>query len=177
MRRAVLAVLVSLAGLQPACAGGTESTGTAIAVALPLLAGGYTVYKRDWTGLAQLSVDTITTVGTAYAIKQFVREQRPDKSDWKSFPSDTSALAFAPAQFLWDRYGWEYGVPAYAVAGYVGWTRIDARKHRWHDVAASAGLAFVASKIFTTRYRAKELRYGVAPMPGGGVYASLDYKF
>jgi membrane-associated phospholipid phosphatase len=177
MRRAVLAVLVSLAGLQPACAGGNESTGTAIAVALPLLAGGYTVYKQDWTGLAQLSVDTITTVGTAYAIKQFVREQRPDKSDWKSFPSDTSALAFAPAQFLWDRYGWEYGVPAYAVAGYVGWTRIDAKKHHWHDVAASAGIAFVASKIFTTRYREPRLRYSVAPMPGGGVYASLDYRF
>ena len=176
MSRAARAVLVCLAGLQPAQAG-SESTGTAIAVALPLLAGGYTVYKKDWTGLAQLSVDTITTVGTAYAIKQFVREQRPDKSDWKSFPSDTSALAFAPAQFLWDRYGWEYGVPAYAVAGYVGWTRIDAKKHRWHDVAASAGIAFVASKIFTTRYREPRLRYGVEPMPGGGVYASLDYRF
>jgi membrane-associated phospholipid phosphatase len=172
--RAALCVLACLPAT-PASAD-SESTGTAVAVALPLLAGGYTVYKRDWTGLAQLSVDTIATVGTAYALKQFVREQRPDKSDFKSFPSDTSALAFAPAQFLWDRYGWEIGVPAYAAAGYAGWTRIDAKKHHWYDVAASAGIAFTFSKVFTTRYRAKGLRYGLEASPDR-VYASLEYKF
>ena len=71
-----------------------------------------------------------------------VREQRPDKSDFQSFPSDTAALAFAPAQFLWDRYGWEYGVPAYLAAGFVGYSRVDAKKHHWYDVAASAGMSF-----------------------------------
>ena len=85
-------------------------------------------------------------MGTAYALKQFVRERRPDKSDFESFPSDTSALAFAPAQYLWDRYGWQYGVPAYLAAGFVGFSRIDAKKHHWYDVAASAGIAFTFSK-------------------------------
>ena len=141
MRNVLAALLLLLAGT-PALASGMESMGTGVAIALPLVAGGISLYKDDRTGLAQLTVDTLATVGTAYALKNIVREQRPDKSDFQSFPSDTSALAFAPAQFLWDRYGWQYGLPAYAAAIFIGYSRIDAKKHHWYDVAASAGFAF-----------------------------------
>jgi len=160
----------------PALAASSESIGTAVAIALPAIAGGVTLYKSDWMGTAQLTVDTVATVGLAYGLKHVIKEQRPDKSDYMSMPSDTSALAFAPAQFLWDRYGWEYGLPAYAAATFVGWSRVDAQKHHWYDVAASAGISFGMSKIFTTRYRPKGLTYGVAPTDGG-MYASLQYRF
>jgi len=175
MRRLLLALSLLLL-CRPALADGIESAGTGVAIALPLIAGGISLYKDDRTGLAQLTVDTVATVGTAYALKQFVREQRPDKSDFESFPSDTSALAFAPAQYLWDRYGWQYGLPAYAAAGFVGYSRIDAKKHHWYDVAASAGFAFTFSKLFTTRYRAPGLRYGASIAPDGG-YVRLSYDF
>ena len=175
MRRFLFAVLM-LGITSPAFAGSSESIGTDVAIALPAIAGGITLYKNDWMGAAQLTVDTVATVGTAYALKQFVKEQRPDKSDFRSFPSDTSALAFAPAQYLWDRYGWEYGLPAYAAASFVGYSRIDAKKHHWYDVAASAGFAFTFSKIFTTRYRAPGLRYGAAISPDGGEFR-LSYNF
>ncbi len=174
--RASLAALLLLAATSPALAGGIETTGTAVAVTLPLIAGGISLYKDDRTGLAELTVDTLATVGTAYALKNIVREQRPDKSNFQSFPSDTSALAFAPAQFLWDRYGWEYGLPAYAAASFVGYSRIDAKKHHWYDVAASVGFAFGFSKIFTTRYRAPGLRYGAELSPDGGAFR-LSYNF
>lgn len=137
----------------PASANGIETAGTAVAIALPLVAGGIALdHDQDWTGVAQLGADTISTVGLAYALKNVVREERPDHSDFQSFPSDTAALAFAPAAFLWDRYGWEYGVPAYAAAAFVGYSRVDAKKHHWYDVAASAGMAWGFSQIFTTRY-------------------------
>src|SRR3569833_282561 len=175
MRRIVAAlVLLTISG--PALASGIESAGTGVAIALPLMAGGISLYKDDRTGLAQLTVDTVAPVGTAYALKQFVREQRPDKSDFESFPSDTSALAFAPAQYLWDRYGWEYGLPAYAAASFVGYSRIDAKKHHWYDVAASAGFAITISKLFATRSRAPGLRYGASVAPDGG-YVRLAYDF
>jgi membrane-associated phospholipid phosphatase len=174
--RPLLPVLALLLLCRPALADGVESAGTGVAIALPLIAGGISLYQDDRTGLAQLTVDTVATVGTAYALKQFVRERRPDKSDFESFPSDTSALAFAPAQYLWDRYGWQYGVPAYLAAGFVGFSRIDAKKHHWYDVAASAGIAFTFSKIFTTRYRAPGLRYGASVTPDGG-YVRLSYDF
>ena len=134
MRRLLAAACLCLAWVQPANAGTSESLGTGVAIALPVIAGGITLAKDDWKGTAQLTVDTIATVGVAYGLKHVIREQRPDKSDFQSMPSDTSALAFAPAQFLWDRYGWRYGVPAYAAATFVAWSRVDAQKHHWYDV-------------------------------------------
>lgn len=171
--------LTAALALTPAAvkANGLESAGTDVAIALPLLAGGLTVAKGDWTGTAQLAVDGIGTMGTTYILKQVIREQRPDKSDFKSFPSDTAALAFAPAQFLWDRYGWEYGVPAYLAAGFVGYSRIDAKKHHWWDVAASAGIAFTFGQLIDTEYRPNsKFDYHVAASTDS-VYASLHYRF
>ena len=176
MRSALAAILLVLAGTGSAFAGTSESVGTDVAIALPLIAGGITFAKDDWKGGFQLGVDTVVTVGLAYGLKHVIHEQRPDKSDNKSMPSDTSALAFAPANYLWDRYGWEYGLPAYAAATFVAWSRVDAQKHHWYDVAASAGFAFTFSKIFTTRYRAPGLRYGAAISPDGGEFR-LSYNF
>src|SRR5665213_3521886 len=176
MRPVLAAAIFLLACLQSAAAASSESLGTDVAIALPAIAGGITLYKDDWKGAAQLTVDTIATVGIAYGLKHVIREQRPDKSDFQSMPSDTAALAFAPANFLWDRYGWQYGVPAYAAATFVAWSRVDAKQHHWYDVTASAALAFGVSKIFTTSYHPRGLSYGVAPTDGGA-YASLDYRF
>jgi membrane-associated phospholipid phosphatase len=176
MRQVLAAVILLLAGTQGAVAASSESLGTDVAIALPLIAGGITLAKDDWKGTAQLTVDTVATVGLAYGLKHIIRERRPDGSDFHSMPSDTSALAFAPAQFLWDRYGWQYGLPAYAAATFVAWSRVDAEKHHWYDVTASAALAFGVSKIFTTRYQPRGLNYGVTPT-NGGLYAALEYRF
>ena len=114
-----------------------ETAGTYVAIALPVVAGGIAVWKDDWTGVKQLTAVTVLTVGTAYALKHLVRECRPfahpcshNSNDWDSFPSDTAALAFAPAGFLWNRYGWQYGLPAYAAAEFAGYSRVYAKKHR-----------------------------------------------
>jgi membrane-associated phospholipid phosphatase len=154
-----------------------ESAGTYVAIALPVMAGGITVWKDDWRGTAQLFVDTGLTVGTALVLKKFVREQRPDHSDFKSFPSDTSALAFAPAQFLWDRYGWKYGLPAYAAAAFVGYSRVDAKKHHVWDVLASAAISFGYSKFITTEYHPNRSLYTNLEASPDGVYASLNYRW
>src|SRR3982750_1726362 len=167
MRALLFAAVMLTSAAAPAAASSSENLGTGVAIALPAIAGGITLTKSDWMGTAQLTVDTVATVGLAYGLKHVIKEQRPDKSDFMSMPSDTSALAFAPAQFLWDRYGWEYGLPAYAAATFVAWSRVDAQKHHWYDVTASAALAFGVSKIFTTRYQASGLRYGVTPTDGG----------
>jgi membrane-associated phospholipid phosphatase len=174
--RAALVALLLTGACKAAQADTIETAGTGVAIALPLVAAGVSLYQDDRMGLAQLTVDTFATVGTAYALKHIVREKRPDGSDFQSFPSDTSALAFAPAQYLWDRYGWEYGVPAYAAAIFTGYSRVEAKQHHWYDVAASAGLAFGFSKIFTTRYHPPGLMYGAEVSPHGG-YIHLSYNF
>ncbi|HTQ13808.1 MAG TPA: phosphatase PAP2 family protein [Rhizomicrobium sp.] len=154
-----------------------ETTGTDVAIALPLIAGGISAAKDDWRGVAQLFLDTTLTVGTAYGLKYIVPEERPDHSDNKSFPSDTAALAFAPAQYLWDRYGWQYGLPAYLAAGYVGYSRVESKQHHVWDVGASAGIAFVYSRLITTEYRPpRNLETSLYASPDSA-YVTLDYRF
>ncbi len=155
---------------------GIAKVGEAIAIALPVTAGGISIYKSDWTGLAQDVVDTGATVGTALALKHFVHEERPDHSDNQSFPSDTSALAFAPAQFLWDRYGWQYGAPAYVAALFVGYSRIESRQHHIWDVAASAAISFGYSKIFTTRFHDYNIYTSLNATPNGA-YVTASYNW
>jgi membrane-associated phospholipid phosphatase len=146
-----------------------ETAGTAVAISLPIVATGVSLlHDDDWDGIAELSVSTVATVGIAYGLSHIVREQRPDHSDFHSFPSDTAALAYAPADYLWARYGWQYGIPAYAAAMFVGYSRVDAKKHHWYDVMASSAIAFGVNYAIVTRYHAST-RYSVS--------ASADPEF
>ena len=154
-----------------------ENAGQIVAIAIPLAAGGVALlHDWDWVGVKELAVDTGLTVGTALLLKQIVREQRPDKSDFQSFPSDTAALAFAPAAFLWDRYGWQYGVPAYLAAGYVGYERIHSKQHHWYDVAASAVIGMGYSRLITTRFHHKRF-YTNVYASADGAYVDFSYRF
>jgi membrane-associated phospholipid phosphatase len=51
------------------------------------------------------------------------------------------------------RYGWEYGIPAYAAASFVAYSRVEAREHYAHDVIAGAGIGILSSYIFTKPYK------------------------
>ena len=153
-----------------------ERAGNAIAIALPVMAGGVSILKNDWDGLADTALVTGATVGTAYGLKYVIHEERPDHSDNKSFPSDTAALAFAPANALWDRYGWEYGLPAYLLAGFVGYSRVESKQHHWWDVATSAGIAFGYSRIFVRPFRRWNL-YTEAYATPHSAYLGMTYRF
>jgi membrane-associated phospholipid phosphatase len=172
---ASVAVTAMIGGAE-AKGSGTESVGKAVAIALPLVAGGISAYKEDWNGLADVATVTLATVGTTYLINHVVKEKRPDGSDYHSFPSNTTGLAFAPSFYLWHRYGWEYGVPAVAAASFVAYSRVNARKHHWYDVATSAAIAFGYDQIFTWRYRGTNISSGVYATPDAG-YVSVNYRW
>ncbi len=167
-----------------ACSGAAGETnqsladvGTGVAIALPIAAAGISYWKNDYQGLGQLALDTGATVGTALLLKQFVKEERPDYSDNRSFPSDTAALAFAPASYLWYRYGWEYGVPAYGAAIFSGYTRVASDQHHWWDVAASAGIAWGWTFLFTSRWHyAYNINSSIQVTPHAA-FASLSYQW
>jgi membrane-associated phospholipid phosphatase len=153
-----------------------ETLGTGIAIALPLTAGGIALYKNDRMGIAQLLVESALTVGTASALKNIVREQRPDGSDFQSFPSDTTALAASGSSFLWRRYGWEYGLPATALTEFVSYSRVQARQHRWYDTLASSGIAMGCSYLLGTRYKRYNVDTSLSATPSGGM-ARLSYTW
>lgn len=74
-------------------------------------------------------------------LKNIVREPRPgDKESKVSFPSGHTATAFAFASVIGADYGWGWGVPAYALAAFVGFSRMNDNQHYFHDVVGGATL-------------------------------------
>lgn len=61
-------------------------------------------------------------------------------------------MSFASAEFIRKRYGWEFGVPAYALATFVGYSRVESDQHYTHDVIAGAAIGILSSYIFTKPY-------------------------
>ena len=53
------------------------------------------------------------------------------------------------AEFMRKRYGWEFGLPAYAAASFVAYSRVEAGEHHPEDVAAGAAIGIISSYIFT----------------------------
>jgi membrane-associated phospholipid phosphatase len=154
-----------------------ETVGTAVAIAEPLVAGGIALYKDDRMGLAQLAVETLATVGTAYALKNIVRERRPDGSDYQSFPSDTTALAASGSSFLWGRYGWEYGLPAAVLTQFVSYSRVQAKQHHWYDTVASSAIAAGYGYVLTTPFKRRyNINTGLEVTPNSA-YLKLSYDF
>ena len=154
-----------------------ETAGTAVAIALPLTGVGVALFHRDRTGLAELTVETVLTVGTAYALKNLVREQRPDGSDWHSFPSGTTALAASGSSFLWGRYGWEYGLPAFAATEFVSYSRVQAKQHHWYDTLASSAMAAGYGYFITTPFQKRWDVYTSLSATPDSARVSLEYKF
>ena len=154
-----------------------ETLGTGVAIALPLTAAGIAWYKHDRVGLAQLAVEGVLTVGTVYALKNIVREERPDGSDFKSFPSETTAVAASGSSFLWGRYGWEYGLPAEAATAFVSFSRVEARQHRWYDTLASSAIAAGYGMVLTTPFKRKyNIDTSLNASPDGG-FLQMSYKW
>lgn len=106
-------------------------------------------YTDDWEGFKQAGYSVATASGVGLLGKSLVNEQRPDKSGNDSFPSNHTANAFSAATTLNQRYGWEYGFPAFGVATLVGVGRVQADKHYWKDVLAGAVIGVSSGWAFT----------------------------
>ena len=109
-----------------------------------------------WTGDEALHDLTKTSIN-AYALtslstvllKVAVNSDRPS-NEWNSgdygFPSYHTASSFCFASVLDEYYGPQVGLPAYALAGLIGWSRIDDRDHDLSDVVFGAALGYVIGK-------------------------------
>lgn len=136
-----------------------------------------TLAMQDWQGLKQGVFTGVTTVGLTYALKYIVKKERPDFSDNHSFPSMHSSVSFAGAAFIQRRYGWKWGIPAYVLSTYVGWSRVYGKKHDWWDVAAGAAIGVGSGYLFTRPF-AKKHNLSISPVAGDGhygIYASMRF--
>jgi hypothetical protein len=129
-----------------------QTAGDILQYVLPATAGGLTLGYQDYKGTLQFGESAALTLGVTYSLKYAVNERRPNGSS-QSFPSAHSSISFSAAEFMRKRYGWKYGVPAYAAASFVAFSRVEAREHYAHDVVAGAAIGIVSSYIFTRPYK------------------------
>lgn len=126
------------------------TAGDIATVVVAAAAGGMTLALNDREGMLQLVKSAALDLAVTYGLKYSVSERRPNGEDRQSFPSAHASVAFTSAEYLRKRYGWEYGIPAYGLASFVAYSRVETDKHYFHDVLAGAAIGIAGSYIFTT---------------------------
>ncbi|MBI2784301.1 MAG: phosphatase PAP2 family protein [Gammaproteobacteria bacterium] len=138
---------------------------------VPVLAGVYAagLWTQDETlhefSLSALSAYGLTAV-TTVTIKGITNTQRPTnefQDGHYGFPSYHSASTFSIAACLEEYYGWKVGLPAYVLAGLVGWSRIDQREHDLSDVLFGAVLGVVIGKTVSAAHLDRQSDIKIAP--------------
>jgi len=87
---------------------------------------------------------------TVTSLKHIMHQQRPDGSNYYSFPSGHTANAFAGAEFMWQEYKdvspW-LAASGYLAAATTGYLRLYNNKHWLSDVVAGAGIGIASTKL------------------------------
>ena len=162
MKKVILSLLIFICGFQNLHGQQIiEDVGHYTQLGLPISALGISILKGDKEGtyqfLKSFALESIVVIG----LKRGINRTRPNGKPY-SFPSGHTALSFMSATYLWKRYGWEYGVPSMALAGFVGYSRYGPNEpvHFFSDVVAGAAIGIGSSLLFT-RSRNKDLQVNI----------------
>ncbi len=161
----------------PAVAG-RHGWGTASSVGRDVLIGaalGVPAVQGDWRGDLQAGASLVAAGGSTFLLKELIHERRPDGSDDKSFPSGHTSVSFAAAATLEKRYGWKAGLPALAIASFVGVARVQADKHYVHDVVAGAAIGSLSGLLLTRRHDDRVRLTPWSAQGGGGIDVALRF--
>ena len=113
-------------------------------------------YEQPVTGhnWQRFAVNTIASVGVAYAgktvLKAMIKEERPDHSDNKSFPSGHASMAFAAARSIDKEFRKDniwIPIAGYAAATAVAVERVARDRHHWYDVVAGGAVGIGATEL------------------------------
>jgi membrane-associated phospholipid phosphatase len=96
--------------------------------------------------VGQASGGRLKAATYTFALKSLAGRTRPDGFDRLSFPSGHTSNAFATATVLHRHYGAKVGVPAFALAGFVGLSRVERDRHHLSDVAFGAALGVLVGR-------------------------------
>jgi len=116
-----------------------------LATAMPLATLGVELWRGEYTGAKQFTASFLVTVAATEVLKRTTHVERPDGTNDESFPSGHAARAFSSATYVHRRYGFGDAWPLYALATYVGYTRVVSERHRWADVVGAAGISALSS--------------------------------
>ncbi|MFO6420992.1 phosphatase PAP2 family protein [Hylemonella sp. W303a] len=147
--------LASYACADGARRSGVEEAGDFLQLMIPSYALGIAVSEHELTGrgegVAQFGMTMLSTALAAHSLKSTTQQKRPDYDsgdDRDSFPSGHTASAFAGATFIHRRYGFSQAAVPYALAAFVGYSRVKADAHHPRDVAGGALIAGFSTWLF-----------------------------
>ena len=125
-----------------------EKLGDNLQIALPVSAFASTFIWRDnQKAQSQFIKTMVTSFILTHGLKILINKERPNGGDY-SFPSGHTSAAFTGAAFIERRYGCKVGVPAYLLASFVGWSRVNANKHDYWDVLGGIIIGYGSAYIF-----------------------------
>lgn len=129
-----------------------ETVGDVLALALPLSAGITSGVKRDWAGLKQWALSWGTSALVVDRMKANVQRQRPSDSSTNGYPSGHVASATSGAAYFQTRYGSAWGIPAYGLAAFTAYSRVQADKHFPGDVLAGFSVSVLLNWAYVRKY-------------------------
>ena len=148
----IVLVVIAMLGSGVCHASDKDKQADILMLALPASAYLLTLHKQDdpgaWMLARSLGLSAITTL----ALNSVIEKDSPNGSSDDAFPSGHSAIAFGAAGFIQKRYGWRSGIPAYAVASYVGWLRVETDDHDTADVIGGAAVGILSSYLLTQSF-------------------------
>lgn len=165
LRASLILCIITLflaAGVDSHAGDGVQTAGDVITAILPAAAGGMILSLKDGDGAWQLAESGALTLGVTYGLKYTINEKRPN-GESHSFPSAHSSVSFASAEYIRKRYGWEFGIPAYALASFVAYSRVESDQHYAHDVIAGAAIGIASSYLFTRPYQGWNIKAEADP--------------
>ncbi len=129
-----------------------ERAGEILQLVLPVTGASIALVRDDDEGLKQLAKSGALTLALTFGLKYTISATRPDGGD-HSFPSGHTSIAFSSAEFILERYGLNYGIPAYVAASFTGYSRVESKRHYTRDVVAGALIGIGSSLFFTEPYK------------------------
>lgn len=120
-------------------------------------------FKTDMTNFG---FSYLTMATTVIGLKRLTHIQRPDLSDFNSFPSGHAAVSFMGAELMRSKYkkNPELWVSAYGLATLVAVQRIQDNHHRPLEVISGAliGVASVhLGKLFLNQLKSKKRKQNI----------------
>lgn len=100
--------------------------------------------------IVNTGVSVIVAFGVKTVLKKAIKEERPDHSDNKSFPSGHASMAFAAARSIDKEFRKDciwIPIAGYAAATAIGVERVVNKHHHWYDVVAGAGIGFGSAEL------------------------------
>lgn len=149
---------------------------TTFGIAGALYGVGRITHRPRLRSTGQQALESLLLTNLAVeGLKHVASRTRPDATNDRSFPSGHAASTFALASVAQQNYGFKVGIPAYALASFVAFSRVHGDRHYLSDVAFGAAIGITIGR---TVARFHHQRMTLLPLLGRdtrGVMVSIDF--